>query len=102
MGKKKEESRFIDSVTEMVHKVRSFKERTMSNPAIRFPWPPYVPKPEILDRHIAGGTRGDGTLLTYCWSSASHFYPAFFLLTFQMVALFYNFREFGRRLLKMF
>ena len=49
---KKPDSGFIDSVPELVQKVRSFKDRTMSNPAIPFPWPPYVPNPEKLDREI--------------------------------------------------
>lgn len=53
MGRKREESGFIDSVPELVQKVREFKDRTMSNPAIPFPWPPYVPKPETLEDHIA-------------------------------------------------
>lgn len=52
MGKKRERSRFIDSVPELIRKVRNFKERTISNPEIPFPWPPHVPKPEILDNSI--------------------------------------------------
>lgn len=50
---KKPDSGFIDSVPELIQKVRGFKDRTMSNPAIPFPWPPYVPKPEVLEREIA-------------------------------------------------
>jgi len=49
---KKQISRFIDSVPEMVGKLRSFKDLTMGNPEIPFPWPPYVPPPETLDSGI--------------------------------------------------
>jgi len=49
---KKEMSEFIDSVPEMVEKLRNFKKLTLSNPEIPFPWPPYVPTPDDLDRGI--------------------------------------------------
>lgn len=50
---KKPISTFIDSVPELIRKVRSFKDCTMINPAIPYPWPPHVPNPEMLDREIA-------------------------------------------------
>lgn len=53
MARKRKQSRFIDSVPELIQKVRSFKDRTISNPEVPFPWPPYVPKPEILENRIA-------------------------------------------------
>lgn len=53
MGKKRKQNRFIDSVPELIQKVRSFKERTIGNPDIPFPWPPHVPKPETLENRIA-------------------------------------------------
>lgn len=50
---KKKDSRFIGSVPEVIERVQTFKAETSGNPAIPFPWPPYVPKPEALDKQIA-------------------------------------------------
>jgi hypothetical protein len=50
---KKPDSGFIDSVPELVQKVRGFKYLTISNPALPFPWPRSVPDPEKLDCAIA-------------------------------------------------
>ena len=52
MPKKKKDPDFIDSVPDMVEEVRAFKDQTLSNPAIPFPWPSYVPTPEVLDREV--------------------------------------------------
>jgi hypothetical protein len=52
MARKKQDSRFIDSVPEVIELVQHFKAETLSNPAIPFPWPPYVSKPEDLDSEI--------------------------------------------------
>jgi hypothetical protein len=52
MARKKQDSRFIDSVPEVIKQVRCFQAETLGNPAIPFPWPPYVAKPEALDRQI--------------------------------------------------
>ena len=38
---------------EVIERVQTFKAETLGNPAIPFPWPPYVPKPEALDKQIA-------------------------------------------------
>ena len=53
MARKKLNSRFIDSVYEVIEQVEKFKADILSNPEIPFPWPPYVPKPEALDSAIA-------------------------------------------------
>ena len=50
---KKPDSGFIDSVPELVQKVRGFQFLTISNPALPFPWPRCVPDPEKLDDAIA-------------------------------------------------
>ena len=53
MARKKPDSGFIDSVPEVIEKVQKFKAETLSNPAIPYPWPPYVPTPEALDNETA-------------------------------------------------
>jgi hypothetical protein len=53
MARKKQDSKFIDSVPEVIERAQDFKSRTLDNPDIPFPWPPYVPKPETIDVCIA-------------------------------------------------
>jgi hypothetical protein len=53
VARKKQDSRFIDSVPEVVEQTQAFKAKTLNNQAIPFPWPPYVPEPGALDRCIA-------------------------------------------------
>jgi hypothetical protein len=52
VAKKKDDDGFIASVPEVVEEVRKFKETTMNNEKVPFPWPRYVPTPAILDQAI--------------------------------------------------
>ena len=53
LAKDKRNGPFIIKVSELIEVLRAFKRRTMGNPKIPFPWPPYVSKPEQLDEAIA-------------------------------------------------